>query len=74
MNDLHKTHAQLIAELTQLRERVAELETVQAACQRAAEALRMSEERLRMGLNRGACQTSPDELAPFRPFLLHVQS
>ena len=47
MDDKHKTSAQLIAELTKLRRRVAELETAQAARQRAEAALRDSVENFR---------------------------
>ncbi|HZY42720.1 MAG TPA: PAS domain S-box protein, partial [Anaerolineae bacterium] len=57
MDDQVKTNAQLIAELTHLRERVAELETAQAARKRAEEALRESEERYRSILN-----ASPDDI------------
>jgi PAS domain S-box-containing protein len=46
MIDKDKTHAQLIAELTQLRERVTELETAQPARPRAEEMLRDSQTRL----------------------------
>jgi len=47
MSDRHKTKAQLLSELAELRRRVAELEASEAARKQAEEALRQSEERHR---------------------------
>lgn len=50
-DDARKTKSELSAELSELRRRVAELETSQEAGQRAREALLASEERLSLALN-----------------------